>query len=78
MMKQTDTNLHELRDQITVSAYRVDPVAVADAIVRRRWSVAIAPQTGLRPSSAPRGRGRARVRCIARGRSAGRIQTLAA
>jgi hypothetical protein len=77
-MNQTDTSLHELRDRITVSGYQVDPVAVADAIVRRRWSVAIAPQAGLRPSSAPRRRARAHVHCIARNRSASRIRPLAA
>lgn len=56
-----DTNLNELRARISASAYTVDPVAVADAIVRRR-SLAVA--------SAPRSRAhrltRIRARCIPR------------
>jgi Anti-sigma-28 factor, FlgM len=35
-----DSELHELRKRVTSGAYRVDPGAVADAIVRRASSVA--------------------------------------
>jgi hypothetical protein len=66
MVDQRDRNLNELRDRITVAGYEVDPVAVADAIVRRRWSVAVAPQPGPAPSMRSRRSSRARVSCIAR------------
>jgi hypothetical protein len=34
-------DVRELRDQVRNAEYRVDSRAVADAIVRRRWAVAI-------------------------------------
>jgi hypothetical protein len=35
-------DVRELRRQVTSDQYRVDSQAVADAIVRRRWAVAVA------------------------------------
>jgi hypothetical protein len=59
-------NLAELRDRVALASYQVDPQAVADAIVRRRWSVAIVPPAGLQPRQTSRRRTRARISRIAR------------
>ena len=77
-MENQGRNLNALRDNIRIARYDVDPVAVADAIVRRRWTLAVASHgTGRVPPAAGR-RGRTSVSCIAR-RGPGRaIQTLAA
>jgi hypothetical protein len=48
MTRQVDTSTEALRQRLHVGEYRVDPTAVADAIVRRRWSVAIAPSRPAR------------------------------
>lgn len=65
-MTNHETNVDELRDRVSGAAYQVDPVAVADAIVRRRWSVAFGSQPGSSRSMAQRTSMRARVSCIAR------------
>jgi hypothetical protein len=70
-----ETNLNELRNSIRIARYDVDPVAVADAIVRRRWSVAIVSESGVRPS---RRRSRAQVSCIARRGTGSRMRALVA
>lgn len=41
MDDRRDIELTELRTRLTKAEYRVEPRAVADAIVRRRWSVAV-------------------------------------
>lgn len=63
-MQERDTNLSEIRNNIRIARYDVDPVAVADAIVRRRWSLAVRTQNEAHGS--PQRRGRASVTCIAR------------
>jgi hypothetical protein len=73
-----DINLNDLRARISVAAYKVDPVAVADAIVRRRWRVAIVPEPRPWPADMPRRRTRARVSRIPRRRSIRRADVLAA
>jgi hypothetical protein len=73
-----DINLNELRARISVAAYKVDPVAVADAIVRRRWSLAIFSDPRPWSVNAPRRRPRARVTCIPRRGNAVRAGALAA
>lgn len=37
-------DVRQLRRRVTNAEYRVDSRAVADAIVRRRWAVAVAPR----------------------------------
>jgi hypothetical protein len=49
-----DTDLRELRSLVANAQYRVDPVAVADAIVHRRWSVFVARKQAPVCSIAPR------------------------
>lgn len=78
MIETRDNNLSQLRDQLAAAEYRVDPVAVAEAIVRRRWSVAIASHSGSRTASSPRPRSRAQVSCIARRGASSRMRALAA
>ena len=59
-------HLHELAEQVASAEYRMDPRAVADAIVRRRWSVAIVPELAPVSAIGSRGRTRARVQCVTR------------
>jgi len=73
-----EANLNELRDSIRVAGYAVDPVAVADAIVRRRWRVAVVPRSGIRPASSSGRRSRAQVSCIGRHGTGSRSRALAA
>ncbi len=47
MTDQLLNKLHELKKQVASGEYSVDPLAVADAIVRRRWSVAVASHPAL-------------------------------
>ena len=42
MDEQLRKYVSELREQVARSEYQVDSHAVADAIVRRRWAVALA------------------------------------
>lgn len=77
-MDNRNTDLTGLHDQIADAEYRVDPIAVADAIVRRRWSVTVAPAAGAWSSAASRRRTRTRVSCIARGGARGGMRALAA
>ncbi len=63
-MESRDTKLNQVRNDIRIARYDVDPVAVADAIVRRRWSLAVGAH-GSRYGSTGR-RGRTSVTCIAR------------
>jgi hypothetical protein len=73
-----DTNLNELRTSIGVARYDVDPVAVADAIVRRRWRVAVVSHSGARQASSTSRRSRAQVSRIGRADSGSRMRALAA
>lgn len=75
MDDRLDIKLDELRQRIAKGDYRVDPRAVAEAIVRRRWSVAMAPQ-----SSAPASEDRigAQVRRVSRTRELVSTHDLAA
>ncbi len=68
--------LQELKKRVTSGQYRADPVAIAGAILSRRWSIAIALQQ-TQPSliASPEGR-QASVRRVARNRA--RTQSLAA
>ena len=46
----------QLREQVSHHAYRVDSLAVAEAIVRRRWAVSVKatpPQTRVSAIAAP-------------------------
>jgi hypothetical protein len=56
----------------------MDPRAVADAIVRRRWSVAIAAELAPVSSMGPRRRTRARVSCVPRSEAQSATRVLAA
>lgn len=76
-MDHDDTNLNELRARVAVAAYKVDPVAVADAIVRRRWSLAIFSDPRPWTENAPRRRTRARATCIPRRATVRRAGALA-
>ena len=77
-MEHLNSDLNQLRDSIRVARYDVDPVAVADAIVRRRWSLTVATRGAGRVPPAAGRRGRASVSCIAR-RGPGRaVERLAA
>lgn len=77
-MEYPDRSLNRLRDNIRIPRYDVDPVAVADAIVRRRWTLAVvSPGTGRVPPVAGR-RGRASVACIARRGPGPAVRALAA
>jgi hypothetical protein len=56
MHEHRDKDLRELRERVANAEYRVDPVVVADAVVRRRWRVAIAPgAAALYSVASPRG-----------------------
>jgi hypothetical protein len=59
-------NLNDLRARISVAAYKVDPVAVAGAVVAQRWSLAIRSGVRLSPADVARRRSRARVRRVER------------
>ena len=64
--------LAQLRERISLASYDVDPVAVADAIVRRRWRVDVLSPAAPKSRGHARLRTRARVSCIAdRGPSLG-------
>lgn len=77
-MEYPDRSLDGLRNNIRIARYDVDPVAVADAIVRRRWTLAVAsPGTGRVPPAAGR-RGRTSVTCIARHGPGRAVRSLAA
>lgn len=71
-------HLHELRQQVATAEYRMDPRAVADAIVRRRWSVAIAAELEPVSTMGPRRRTRARVSSVTRDCGPSATQVLAA
>ena len=51
MHEHRDKDLRELRERVANAEYRVDPVAVADAVVRRRWRVVIAPEPERDPAN---------------------------
>ena len=78
MHDHRDIKLQELRKRITNGEYRVDPRGVADAIVRRRWSVAIALLPEPVSPIASADRPRARVRRVARTRALAGAHDLAA
>jgi len=78
MQANPDKNLRELRDQVVSAQYRVDPVAVADAIVRRRWSVFIAPEAAPVCSIAARRWQRSQQSSAASRSDRGRTDVLAA
>jgi hypothetical protein len=75
-MDHGETTLNELRDRIASGRYEIDPLATADAIVRRHSSLPTTGQAGL---EAVRGAGRhgpvGRVDCP---RSSRALQPLAA
>jgi Anti-sigma-28 factor, FlgM len=70
--------IDELRTQIAEGRYEVDPVMVADAIIRHRSSLAAAQRAGLRHADGSRRRRLSSVRRIAHRRSRGSAQALAA
>ncbi|HLY48405.1 MAG TPA: hypothetical protein VKR21_04350 [Solirubrobacteraceae bacterium] len=70
--------LAQLRERISLASYEVDPVAVADAIVRRRWRVDVVSPPAPKPRGHARVRTRARVSCIAGRGSAVGSRALAA
>ncbi|HUE27307.1 MAG TPA: hypothetical protein VMP89_11080 [Solirubrobacteraceae bacterium] len=60
------SNLQELQERLASGEYTVDPHVLADAIVRRRWSIAVPPPLAeLASVSSPQRTG-ARVRRVAR------------
>jgi hypothetical protein len=73
-MDDRSRHLNELRERISTTRYRVDPVAVADAILTR-WCAETAEPSGCR--GARRGP-RARAACAARSGSTRSVQSLAA
>ena len=78
-MDHRETQLKDLRHRIASGTYEIDPLAVADAIVRRGFAFGDTTQTGARVGSAPRSlRARARFRCIGPRASARRARSLAA
>ncbi len=78
MERRYENELDELRKLVTTAEYRVDPGAVADAIVRRRWSIAITPEPARVYSIAGRRWTRARVTSVAGDGADSRTQALAA
>ena len=77
-MQRRDMRLNQLRDSVGIARYDVDPVAVANAIVRRRWTLAVAPRGAARVSPAAGPRRRASVSCITRRGPERANETLAA
>jgi hypothetical protein len=67
MHQHRDKELRQLRERVANAEYRVDPVAVADAVVRRRWRVAIAPDHAALALIASRRVSRARLTSVAAG-----------
>ena len=78
MPQHRDKDLRELRERVANAEYRVDPVAVADAVVRRRWTVAIAPEPAALSSIAPRRWSQARLTSVPSGGKRGSRELLAA
>ena len=72
------SKLQELRERLASGEYTVDPQVVADAIVRRRWSIAVAPPLAVLAFVSPPRRTRARVRRVARTRRFTGTQAMAA
>jgi hypothetical protein len=70
--------LEELRSQIADGRYEIDPVMVADAIIRHRSSLAAAQRSGLRHADQTRRRRLSSVRRIGHRRSRGTSELLAA
>jgi hypothetical protein len=63
MEQHLPKDVRQLRQQVRNAEYRVDSRAVADAIVRRRWAVAVGPRPArVRVIAAPR---RERVHALA-------------
>jgi hypothetical protein len=67
MHQHRNTELRQLRERVANAEYRVDPVAVADAVVRRRWRVAIAPDNTALALIASRRVSRTRLTSVATG-----------
>jgi hypothetical protein len=63
---QRDKHLTEIRDLVTTGRYVVDPLAVADAIVRRGGWSALTREPGAKSSDTCDGPGNGRVRRIIR------------
>jgi hypothetical protein len=72
------TTFDELRCRIAEGRYEIDPVMVADAIIRHRSNLAAAKRAGIRDAEESRRRSVSRVRRFARRRSRGSGQLLAA
>jgi hypothetical protein len=72
------SKLQELRQRLASGEYTVDPHVVADAIVRRGWSIAVPPPLAELASVSPPQRTRGRVRRVARTRKFTGTQALAA
>jgi hypothetical protein len=71
------SKLHEVWNRVTNAEYCGDPGAVADAIVRRRWTVAIGPEPAQVSVIASHRWTRTRVRRDGRSRRRTRTQALA-
>jgi len=78
MHEHRDKDLRELRERVANAEYRVDPVAVADAVVRRRWRVAIAPEPSALSPIASQRWSRARLTSVASGEKRTARELLAA
>jgi len=63
MDRPPDRHIGELRQRIISAEYRVDSQAIAEAIVRRRWKVAIAAKPAT--TSVVLSRGTDRVQALA-------------
>jgi hypothetical protein len=70
--------LDELRSRIAEGRYEVDPLVVADAIIRHRSSLAAAKRSEARHVDGSRRRRLAAIRRAAHRRSRGASQRLAA
>jgi hypothetical protein len=73
-----DIKLHELQKRVAGGEYRIDPCTLADTIVSRRLSVAIASRPAPVASVARRERTRSPVSRVARARAAAGTPALAA
>jgi hypothetical protein len=73
-----DSKLHDLRRRVTNGEYRIDPGAVANAIVCRKWALCVRPESAHASSSASGRHGHAQVSSVHDGAAGTPAEALAA
>ena len=73
-----DSKLHELRRSVTNGEYRIDPAAVAEAIVSRKWALSVRLEPAHASSIASGRHGDAAVSSVDGGAARTQAEALAA